>query len=153
MPIFPLARQFLVRIDAERAHGLGLQAIEAAYRSGLNPLLAKPAQALPTKAMGLTFPNPVGLAGYVSTLTGLPVGQNFVSGQGALDTYEQTATTAALFGQSTLHASAQLGLTLGLRYSRIEKDLDVRYVNTDGEFVNDINVDTISFVLRNLTGE
>lgn len=27
------------------------------------------------------------------------------------------------------------------------------YVNTDGEFVNDINVDTISFVLKNLTGE
>ena len=76
--------------------------------------------------------NPVGLAGYVSTLTGLPVGQSFVAGQGALDTYEQTATTAALFGQTTWHATDKLGLTLGLRYSHIEKDLDARYTNTDG---------------------
>jgi iron complex outermembrane receptor protein len=76
--------------------------------------------------------NPVGLAGYVSTLTGLPVGQSFVAGQGALDTYEQTATTAALFGQTTWHATDKLGLTLGLRYSHIEKDLDARYANTDG---------------------
>ncbi|HEX8470888.1 MAG TPA: TonB-dependent receptor [Brevundimonas sp.] len=75
--------------------------------------------------------NPVGLAGYVSTLTRLPVGQNFVSGQGALDTYKQTATTAALFGQTTWHATDKLGLTLGLRYSHIEKDLDAAYTNTD----------------------
>jgi iron complex outermembrane receptor protein len=76
--------------------------------------------------------NPVGLPGYVSTLTGLPVGQSFVAGQGALDTYRQTATTAALFGQTTFHATDRLGLTLGLRYSHIEKDLDARYSNTDG---------------------
>jgi iron complex outermembrane receptor protein len=76
--------------------------------------------------------NPVGIAGYVSTLTGLPVGQSFVAGQGALDAYRQTATTAALFGQSTFHATDRLGLTLGLRYSHIEKDLDARYTNTDG---------------------
>ncbi|HOZ23346.1 MAG TPA: quinone-dependent dihydroorotate dehydrogenase, partial [Thermomonas sp.] len=46
----------------ERAHGLGLASLEAAYRSGLNPLIAKPPKPLPTKAFGLTFPNPVGLA-------------------------------------------------------------------------------------------
>lgn len=75
--------------------------------------------------------NPVGVAGYVSTLTGLPVGQSFVAGQGQRDTYDQTATTAALFGQGTWHATERLGLTLGLRYSRIEKDVDASYVNTD----------------------
>lgn len=76
--------------------------------------------------------NPVGVAGYVSTLTGLPVGESFVEGEGALDTYRQTATTAALFGQGTWHVTDQLGLTLGLRYSHIDKDLDADYANTDG---------------------
>lgn len=75
--------------------------------------------------------NPVGVTGYVSTLTGLPVGQSFVAGQGQRDRYDQTATTAALFGQGTWHATERLGLTLGLRYSRIEKDVDASYVNTD----------------------
>ena len=60
--MYGLARPFLFTLDAERAHGLGLAAIEAAYRSGLNPLLAGKPAPLPTKAFGLTFPNPVGLA-------------------------------------------------------------------------------------------
>ena len=38
--MYSLARPFLFGLDAERAHGLGLKAIEAAYRLGLNPLLA-----------------------------------------------------------------------------------------------------------------
>src|SRR3990167_1216617 len=62
MAIYPLARQFLFRIDAERAHGLGLHAIEAAYRSGLNPLLAMRPAALKTRVFGVDFPNPVGCA-------------------------------------------------------------------------------------------
>ena len=60
--MYGLARPFLFAFDAERAHGLGLASLEAAYRSGLNPLIAKPPKPLPTKAFGLTFPNPVGLA-------------------------------------------------------------------------------------------
>ena len=60
--MYALSRPFLFALDAERAHGLGLAALEAAYRSGLNPLLAKAPKPLPTKAFGLTFPNPVGLA-------------------------------------------------------------------------------------------
>jgi len=39
-----------------------VRAIEAAYRSGINPLLARRPEPFPTKAFGLTFPNPVGLA-------------------------------------------------------------------------------------------
>ena len=46
----------------ERAHGLGLASLEAAYRAGINPLLAATPKPLPTKAFGLTFQNPVGLA-------------------------------------------------------------------------------------------
>lgn len=60
--MYSLARQFLFRLDAEQAHGLGLKAIEAAYRSGLNPLLATRPPALKTKAFGIEFANPVGLA-------------------------------------------------------------------------------------------
>lgn len=60
--MYSLARPFLFAFDAETAHGLGLTAIEAAYRSGLNPLLARKLEPLPVEAFGLRFANPVGLA-------------------------------------------------------------------------------------------
>ena len=60
--MYGLARPFLFRQDAETAHGLGLKALDLAYRTGLNPLVARRPEPLPTKAFGLTFPNPVGLA-------------------------------------------------------------------------------------------
>ncbi|HLM52185.1 MAG TPA: quinone-dependent dihydroorotate dehydrogenase [Pseudoxanthomonas sp.] len=60
--MYDLARPFLFALDAERAHGLGLLSLQAAYRSGTTPLLARPIGPLPTKAFGLDFPNPVGLA-------------------------------------------------------------------------------------------
>ncbi|MCR6495881.1 quinone-dependent dihydroorotate dehydrogenase [Thermomonas sp. S9] len=60
--MYALSRPFLFALDGERAHGAGLAALEAAYRCGLSPLLASPPRPLPTKAFGLTFPNPVGLA-------------------------------------------------------------------------------------------
>ena len=60
--MYSLARPFLFGLDAEHAHGLGLKAMELAYRTGTNPLLARKIDPLPTKAFGLTFPNPVGLA-------------------------------------------------------------------------------------------
>jgi dihydroorotate dehydrogenase len=60
--MYDLARPFLFALDAERAHGLGLLALETAYRSGTSPLLARPIKPLPTRAFGLSFPNPVGLA-------------------------------------------------------------------------------------------
>ena len=40
MSLYALTRPFLFCLDAERAHDLGLASIEAAYRTGLNPLLA-----------------------------------------------------------------------------------------------------------------
>jgi dihydroorotate dehydrogenase len=60
--LYALGRPLLFAFDAERAHTLGLASLEAAYRCGLSPLLATPPKPLPTKAFGLTFPNPVGLA-------------------------------------------------------------------------------------------
>lgn len=41
---------------------MGLKAIETAYRLGLNPLLAAKTPELKTRAFGIEFPNPVGLA-------------------------------------------------------------------------------------------
>ena len=60
--MYALARSFLFCLDAERAHELSLTALEAAYRSGLNPLLAAKPHALPIEVFGLRFDNPVGLA-------------------------------------------------------------------------------------------
>ena len=60
--MYALARPLLFCLDAERAHALGLAGLEAAYRSGLNPLLGAKPKPLPTKAFGIEFPNPVGCA-------------------------------------------------------------------------------------------
>ena len=60
--MYGLARPFLFGLDAERAHDLTLAALEAAYRSGVNPLLSRAPKPLPTKVFGVQFPNPVGLA-------------------------------------------------------------------------------------------
>lgn len=62
MSTYSLTRPFLFALDAEKAHGVGLRAIELAYRTGLTPLVANKPRPLPTPAFGITFPNPVGLA-------------------------------------------------------------------------------------------
>jgi dihydroorotate dehydrogenase len=79
--LYNLARPFLFCLDAERAHDLGLTSIEAAYRTGLNPLLALRPKALPTRVFGIDFVNPVGLAAgldkngaYVDALAALGFG-------------------------------------------------------------------------------
>lgn len=60
--MYGLARSLLFQLDAERAHELGMAGLEAAYRTGLNPLLAAKPKPLKTKAFGIEFPNPVGCA-------------------------------------------------------------------------------------------
>jgi dihydroorotate dehydrogenase len=60
--MYGLARPFLFGLDAETAHGATLNALEVAYRTGASAFLASRPTPLPTRAFGLTFPNPVGLA-------------------------------------------------------------------------------------------
>lgn len=60
--MYSFARPFLFGLDAEAAHGMGLKALELAHRTGTTRLLAPPIAPMPTRVMGLTFPNPVGLA-------------------------------------------------------------------------------------------
>ncbi|MDX9707362.1 MAG: quinone-dependent dihydroorotate dehydrogenase [Azospira sp.] len=60
--LYPLIRKFFFALDAEDAHGIGMRGISALSCSGLSCLLAQPATACTVEAMGLKFPNPVGLA-------------------------------------------------------------------------------------------
>lgn len=60
--MYGLARPLLFALDAERAHGLGLSALEALHRTRVQRLLGSRPRPFPTRALGLTFPNPVGLA-------------------------------------------------------------------------------------------
>ncbi len=60
--MYGLARPFLFALDAERAHGLGLSSLEALHRLRLQRLLGTAPRSFPVKALGLSFPNPVGLA-------------------------------------------------------------------------------------------
>ena len=62
-----LLRPLLFRLDSERAHELALRSASILARSRLltrlvHDVLARP-RAVPVQALGLTFPNPVGLAG------------------------------------------------------------------------------------------
>src|SRR5688572_114735 len=62
-----LLRPLLFSLDAERAHELALRSASALARSRLlcravHDVLARP-RSRPVTALGLTFPNPVGLAG------------------------------------------------------------------------------------------
>jgi dihydroorotate dehydrogenase len=59
--LYALARPLLFSLDAETAHNLTLPNLRRAARLGLTGMVAKP-QADPRTVMGITFPNPVGLA-------------------------------------------------------------------------------------------
>ena len=49
--MYSLARPFLFSLDAERAHGLGLSALDLAYRTGTTPLLAARIAPMPSTGM------------------------------------------------------------------------------------------------------
>ena len=59
--LYALARPFLFAIDPEAAHNLTLPALRRAAAMGLTSSIVKPAYD-PRTVMGITFPNPVGLA-------------------------------------------------------------------------------------------
>lgn len=90
--------------------------LSIALLSLINPALANPAT------------NP-GL--FLSEATGLAPGTVF-AGFGADDKYQQNAKSAALFTNNTWHATDALDLTLGLRYTREDKQLDSAYSNPNG---------------------
>jgi len=61
-PWYPLARALLFTLDPETAHHVTLRALAAAHAAGATGLLHPDLADDPVRAMGLTFPNPVGLA-------------------------------------------------------------------------------------------
>ncbi|OHX20630.1 quinone-dependent dihydroorotate dehydrogenase [Chromobacterium sphagni] len=60
--LYPLLRPLLFKFDAETAHEQTLKLLDRAHRLHLGSLAGGPAVRQPVKAMGLTFPNAVGLA-------------------------------------------------------------------------------------------
>ncbi|MGB7655615.1 MAG: quinone-dependent dihydroorotate dehydrogenase [Novosphingobium sp.] len=60
--MYPLLRPALFHLDTETAHHLTLASLNAAYSLGLSELIAPRIPEDPRSVMGLTFPNPVGLA-------------------------------------------------------------------------------------------
>lgn len=59
--LYALARPLLFSLDPESAHNLTLPALKRAAKLGLARLIAKPVPE-PRTVMGISFPNPVGLA-------------------------------------------------------------------------------------------
>lgn len=74
---YPVIKNILFTLDPERAHDISLQSLRFAYQLGLIRLLAK-MPSHPRTIMGLTFPNPVGLA------AGLDKNADYVDALGAL---------------------------------------------------------------------
>jgi outer membrane receptor protein involved in Fe transport len=68
---------------------------------------------------------------FLSQASGRPFGTVF-TGLSANDRYEQNSKSFAVFTNNTWHATEALDLTLGLRYTREEKELDSRYTNPNG---------------------
>ena len=68
---------------------------------------------------------------FLSQVSGQAFGTNF-TGLGALDRYEQNARSLALFTNNTWHATDSLDLTVGLRYTREDKELTSDYSNPNG---------------------
>ncbi|MBP6117097.1 MAG: quinone-dependent dihydroorotate dehydrogenase [Neisseriaceae bacterium] len=60
--MYDFLRSTLFKMDAEKAHHLTLNALKQVNALGLGGLLQKNTPSLPTQLMGLTLPNPVGLA-------------------------------------------------------------------------------------------
>ncbi|MFT4198620.1 MAG: quinone-dependent dihydroorotate dehydrogenase [Pseudoxanthomonas sp.] len=60
--MYGLVRPFLFALEPERAHRLGLAALDSAWKSGTTGLFVNRSKTLPTRVLGLEFPNPVGLA-------------------------------------------------------------------------------------------
>lgn len=76
--LYPLARTLLFALDAENAHGLTMGMLKRADALGLTGLTGQRIAADPRQVMGLTFPNPIGLA------AGLDKDGSYIDGLAAL---------------------------------------------------------------------
>ncbi|HEY8118615.1 MAG TPA: quinone-dependent dihydroorotate dehydrogenase [Methylophilaceae bacterium] len=81
MDIYSVLKPLLFQLDAECAHDLTLKSLKYANRLGALLLLPSPSACQPRQVMGLTFPNPVGLAAgldkngaYIDSLAALGFG-------------------------------------------------------------------------------
>ncbi len=79
--MYSLLRPLLFTLAPETAHHVTLDSLQAAHKLGLLPLFAKRPADNPQKVMGLTFPNPIGLAAgldkngdYINALAALGFG-------------------------------------------------------------------------------
>ena len=68
--MYGLLRPLLFGLEAERAHRTGLRALDCVHGLGLGRLLGAPPRPFPTRALGLDFPNPVGLAAGLTEVIG-----------------------------------------------------------------------------------
>jgi outer membrane receptor protein involved in Fe transport len=66
----------------------------------------------------------------VSQLLGRPVGSSFAADLGQSDRYDQQSTSYALFTNESIAITDDLELTLGVRWTNEEKELDSHYFNT-----------------------
>ncbi len=78
MDIYSFAKPLLFQLDTEKAHNLTLTTLSIAERIGILKLLPKPIICSPRQVMGLTFPNPIGLA------AGLDKNGDYIDGLAAL---------------------------------------------------------------------
>ncbi|MGB2831723.1 MAG: quinone-dependent dihydroorotate dehydrogenase [Methylotenera sp.] len=62
MNIYSLAKPFLFQFDPEIAHDITIKSLKIAERLGVLNLYPAPPVCRPRQVMGITFPNPVGLA-------------------------------------------------------------------------------------------
>lgn len=62
MNLYPTVKPFLFLLDAEKAHDLTLKSLSASEKAGLLKLYPSPPKCAPREVMGITFPNPIGLA-------------------------------------------------------------------------------------------
>lgn len=69
---------------------------------------------------------------FVSILNGRPAGTSYAGGAGQFDRYHQRAKTLALFTNNTWHVTDQFDVTLGLRWTTEDKDLESLQSNSDG---------------------
>jgi iron complex outermembrane recepter protein len=98
-----------------------------AYESYLSiALLSRVAGSFP-----LGVVNTANAATFLSQASNRPFGTTFI-GEGSHDTHNQNSKNIALFINNTFHATDALDLTLGLRYTSEDKELDSLYTNPNG---------------------